>query len=136
MKLHLNNIMQEYPAGAGVNRILEMQGSMTLEGPSINMLMGRSGCGKSTLLRMLGGVRPQAVKTPSFGTIMLEDGAENKEVTDCTDDAVMVFLERHPDTHVRTKLAANPFIGNAVMRRLATSDADERVREIATDMLA
>ncbi len=52
------------------------------------------------------------------------------------DDAVMAYLESHPDTHVRTKLAANPFIGNAVLRRLATSDADERVREIATNMLA
>ncbi len=52
------------------------------------------------------------------------------------DDAVMAYLESHADTHVRTKLAANPFIGNAVLRRLANGDADERVREIAMDMLA
>jgi hypothetical protein len=52
------------------------------------------------------------------------------------DDAVMAYLESHPDTHVRSKLATNPFIGNAVLRRLATSDADERVRELAADMLA
>jgi len=52
------------------------------------------------------------------------------------DDAVMAYLENHPDAHVRTKLAANPFCGNAVLRRLSTGDADEHVREIATDMLA
>ena len=52
------------------------------------------------------------------------------------DDAVMAYLESHLDTHVRTKLAANPFCGNAVLRRLASSDADEHVRGIATDMLA
>jgi hypothetical protein len=52
------------------------------------------------------------------------------------DDAVMTYLESHPDTHVRTKLAANPFTGNAVLRRLSNSDTDERVRELAMDMLA
>ena len=52
------------------------------------------------------------------------------------DDAVMTYLESHPDTHVRTKLAANPFTRNAVLRRLSNSDTDERVREIAMDMLA
>ena len=52
------------------------------------------------------------------------------------DEAVMAYLESYPDTHVRTKLAANPFTGNAVLRRLSNSDTDERVREIAMDMLA
>ena len=62
--------------------------------------------------------------------------ADTVEDFSLDDDAVMGYLEGHADTHVRTKLATNPFIRNAVLRRLATSDADERVREIATDMLA
>jgi hypothetical protein len=50
-------------------------------------------------------------------------------------DAVLAYLENHPDSHVRGKLAGNPFIGNAVLRRIATGDQDARVREIAADML-
>lgn len=50
-------------------------------------------------------------------------------------DTVLPYLESHPDSHVRAKLAGNPFIGNAVLRRIATSDSDARVREIAADMV-
>jgi hypothetical protein len=50
-------------------------------------------------------------------------------------DTVLAYLENHPDTHVRAKLASNPFIGNAVLRRIATGDSDAQVREIAADMV-
>lgn len=52
------------------------------------------------------------------------------------DEKVLSYLEGHPDTHVRTKLAGNPFAGNAVLRQLAASDADANVRQIAADILA
>ncbi len=52
------------------------------------------------------------------------------------DNAVHSYLENHSDPQVRTKLAGNPFAGNAVLRRLAAGDPDKRVREIATDILA
>lgn len=51
------------------------------------------------------------------------------------DDEVLSYLEGHPDTHVRAKLAGNPFAGSGVLRRLAASDADAKVREIAAEML-
>ncbi len=51
-------------------------------------------------------------------------------------DAVLSYLESHLDTHVRAKLAGNPFAGNVVLRRLAASDPDATVREIAAEMLA
>jgi hypothetical protein len=50
-------------------------------------------------------------------------------------DTVLAYLENHPDSHVRAKLAGNPFIGNAVLRRIAAGDSDARVREIAADMV-
>jgi hypothetical protein len=52
------------------------------------------------------------------------------------DDTVLSYFESHSDTYVRTKLAGNPFAGNAVLRRLAASDADANVRRIAADILA
>jgi hypothetical protein len=52
------------------------------------------------------------------------------------DERILSYLESHPDTHVRTKLAGNPFAGNTVLRRLAASDTDANVRQIAADILA
>ncbi len=51
------------------------------------------------------------------------------------DDALLSCLESHPDTHVRAKLAGNPFAGNAVLRRIAANDVDAKVRETAAEML-
>lgn len=77
--------------------------SLTMHGPSINVLMGPSGCGKSTLLRMFGGVRPPNVKTPTSGLIKI-DGVE---VTADTTDAVTVFqaYSNRPDLTVRENVA-------------------------------
>lgn len=99
--LELNNIVQEYPDPANhnaVNRILDPL-TLTLVGPSINVIMGRSGCGKSTVLRMLGGVRPPKVKTPTAGTIKL-DGVE---LLGKSPEAVTVFQQpvNRPDLTVR-----------------------------------
>jgi NitT/TauT family transport system ATP-binding protein len=100
----LENVVQEYPTsdGKSVNRILDPL-SLSFQGPSINMLMGKSGCGKSTVLRMLGGVRPQNIKSPTHGRVLFD----GKEVTDQEDDVVTVFQRPacRPDLTVRENIA-------------------------------
>lgn len=139
IKLHLNQVVQEYPApDGGVNRILDPV-TLSLEGPSINMLMGRSGCGKSTLLRMLGGVRPQGVQTPTSGTIseelISEAGTTSRVVHDCTDDAVMVFQRyaNRPDLTVRQNIAF-PFTLDVWRRRVPIAEARERVEQLINEV--
>lgn len=78
----IKDVAQEYPGNVVLKDL-----NVELVGPSITILMGRSGCGKSTLLRMLGGVRPQGVKTPSAGGVYID----NHLCEDASDDAVMVF---------------------------------------------
>lgn len=110
LNIHLADVVQEYPKAGGVSRILDPV-TLTLVGPSINMLMGRSGCGKSTLLRLLGGVRPQNVKAPTSGKIemieALPDGtSRSHEIVDQEDEAVTVFqrYSNRPDLTVRKNL--------------------------------
>ena len=85
----VKNVCQQYPSAEpdGKPNLVLSDISLAFEKTGINMLLGPSGCGKSTLLRMLGGVRPFEVATPTSGSILI-DGAP------CTgphDDAVMVF---------------------------------------------
>lgn len=134
-KLHLKQVVQEYPAPDGVNRILDPV-TLTLEGPSINMLMGQSGCGKSTLLRMLGGVRPQGVKTPSSGTIIEEFASqESREVTDCLDDAVMVFQRyaNRPDLTVRQNVMF-PFTLDVWKKQVPVAETAARVEQLLNEV--
>ncbi len=51
------------------------------------------------------------------------------------DDAVVTSLEHHPDQRVRLALASNPFVPTPIVRRLAQSDSDSGVRNIARQML-
>jgi ABC-type nitrate/sulfonate/bicarbonate transport system ATPase subunit len=77
--------------------------SLTLQGPQIVMLMGPSGCGKSTLLRMLGGVRPIGVTTPSTGQILID----GEPCTEARDDTIMIFQRyaNRPDLSVWDNVA-------------------------------
>ena len=65
----VTDIVQEYPQPDGKPLRVIDGVSLAFERPSINMLLGPSGCGKSTLLRMLGGVRPWNVATPTSGRV-------------------------------------------------------------------
>lgn len=47
------------------------------------------------------------------------------------DEAVINFLENHPDCQVRADLAGNPFVPKAVLRRMAAGDPDDEIRESA-----
>jgi ABC-type nitrate/sulfonate/bicarbonate transport system ATPase subunit len=125
--LSLKNIIQEFPTEDGkVNRVVH-DISMEFNRPSINMLLGPSGCGKSTLLRMMGGVRPFEVITPTSGSIIIDGQA-------CTgphDDAVMVFQRyaNRPDLSVYDNIAF-PFSLNLWQNKVVKVDWKARVESV------
>jgi len=71
-QVQLVDIVQEFPLGRGEEalRVID-EVNLTFDGPGINMLLGPSGCGKSTLLKMMGGVRPLGVVSPSSGQVLI-----------------------------------------------------------------
>ncbi|MBK6296033.1 MAG: ABC transporter ATP-binding protein [Rhodoferax sp.] len=125
------NIVQEYAQPDGKTlRVLD-DVSLTFEQPSINMLLGPSGCGKSTLLRMLGGVRPWNVATPTSGRVEIEGQA-------CVGphaDAVMVFqhYSNRPDLTVWQNVMY-PFRFQEWKRRVSVKEAEQRVEQILVEV--
>jgi ABC-type nitrate/sulfonate/bicarbonate transport system ATPase subunit len=125
------NVVQEYPRPDGTTlRVLDNI-NLTFERPSINMLLGPSGCGKSTLLRMLGGVRPWNVPTPTSGSVLIE----GKPCTGQHPDAVMVFQHyaNRPDLTVRDNVLY-PFRFNEWKRRVPPAEAQQRVDQILEEV--
>ena len=128
VSLELKDIVQEYPApdGKGVTRVCDGI-SLKFEKPGINMLLGPSGCGKSTILRMMGGVRPIGVKTPTQGSVLIDgrpcDGAH--------DDALMVFQRyaNRPDLSVWDNVAF-PFGLKLWKAKVPRPEADKRIAAI------
>ena len=127
LEVELKDIVQEYDKPEG-GKIRVLDGvSLRFEVPAINMLLGPSGCGKSTLLRMLGGVRPFGVQTPTTGKVRI-GGA------DCEgphDDAVMVFQRyaNRPDLTIRENVEL-PFQFGLWKRRITKAEANKRVDEL------
>jgi ABC-type nitrate/sulfonate/bicarbonate transport system ATPase subunit len=130
-KVSALDIVQQYaqPDG-GVLRVIDNI-TLKFERPSINMLLGPSGCGKSTLLRMLGGVRPWNVMTPTSGQVLIDgvacDGAHP--------DSVMVFQHyaNRPDLTVRENVAY-PFTFNEWKRRASQAEIKERIDQILQEV--
>jgi ABC-type nitrate/sulfonate/bicarbonate transport system ATPase subunit len=124
-RVELNEVVQEYPKpdGEGAVRVIDRI-SLTLDGPAIHMLLGPSGCGKSTILRMMGGVRPVGVVTPTSGSVHI-DGAPCEGAHD---DVVMVFQKyaNRPDLSVRDNVAF-PFRFGLWRRRVPASERGDRV---------
>ena len=126
--VEMKGIVQEYPApdGDGVVRIVDGV-NLSLDRPGIYMLLGPSGCGKSTILRMLGGVRPIGVKTPTEGEVLINgtrcDGPH--------DDAVMVFQRyaNRPDLTIRDNVAL-PFRFKLWKERVPAEEQKKRVDDI------
>jgi ABC-type nitrate/sulfonate/bicarbonate transport system ATPase subunit len=103
VSLQLENIVQDYPGPHGKSSRIVDGVSLRFDGAGINTLLGPSGCGKSTLLRMMGGVRPTDVMTPTAGKVVI-DGI------DCDgphDDVVTVFQRyaNRPDLSVFENVA-------------------------------
>lgn len=128
ISVELKGVTQEYPApdGEGVVRVVE-DINLRLDQPGIYMLLGPSGSGKSTILRMMGGVRPIGVKTPTAGDILIHgrpcDGPH--------DDAVMVFQRyaNRPDLTVRQNVAF-PFRLSLWKKRVPKDEQKRRVDQI------
>jgi NitT/TauT family transport system ATP-binding protein len=125
------DIVQEYAQPEGkVLRVLDNV-TLTFEQASINMLLGPSGCGKSTFLRMLGGVRPWNVATPTSGTVEIEGQA-------CVGphpDAVMVFqhYSNRPDLTVWHNVMY-PFRFKEWKRQVSEKDAAQRVDQMLAEV--
>lgn len=125
------DIVQEYDQADGKSLRVIDGVSLNFERPSINMLLGPSGCGKSTLLRMLGGVRPWNVKTPTSGRIEVEGVA----CEGAHPDAVMVFQHyaNRPDLTVRENVFY-PFIFGEWRKRVSTREAQARVDQMLDEV--
>jgi ABC-type nitrate/sulfonate/bicarbonate transport system ATPase subunit len=127
MKIEVKDAVQEYPApdGEGVNRVLDGI-SITLDG-GINMLLGPSGSGKSTLLKLMGGVRPLGVVSPTSGEILID----GKPCEGSHDDTVMVFQRylNRPDLTVRENIAF-PFRFKLWRDKVPVAEQNDRVQEM------
>ena len=128
ISVELRGVTQEYPApdGEGVIRVVE-DINLTLNEPGIYMLLGPSGSGKSTILRMMGGVRPIGVKTPTAGEVLIHD----KPCHGPHDDAVMVFQRyaNRPDLSVRDNVAF-PFRLGLWKKRVPKDEQNRRIDQI------
>ena len=130
--VELKGVTQRYPSPDGQGEITVVEKlDLNFDQPGITMVLGPSGCGKSTILRMMGGVRPIGVKTPTEGSVLI-DGVE------CTgphDDAVMVFQRyaNRPDLTVRENVAF-PFRLALWRARIPAPERRERVDRILSQV--
>ena len=126
--IELKEVVQEYPTADGEGMVRVVDGiNLVLDRPAINMMLGPSGCGKSTLLKMMGGVRPLGVASPTSGEVLIDgepcDGPH--------DDAVMVFQRyaNRPDLSVRDNVAF-PFRLKLWRERVSEEEKNARVAQI------
>lgn len=128
ISVELRGVTQEYPApdGDGVIRVVE-DVNLRMDQPGIYMLLGPSGSGKSTILRMMGGVRPIGVKTPTAGEVLIH----GQPCHGAHDDAVMVFQRyaNRPDLSVRENVAF-PFRLSLWRKRISKAEQKQRVDAI------
>lgn len=127
----VTDIVQEYPQPDGKPLRVIDGVSLAFERPSINMLLGPSGCGKSTLLRMLGGVRPWNVATPTSGRVEIH----GQPCTGPHPDSVMVFqhYSNRPDMTVRENVLY-PFQFTEWRNQVPAKEAAERVDKLLEEV--
>jgi ABC-type nitrate/sulfonate/bicarbonate transport system ATPase subunit len=126
--VELKGITQNFPKAGGEGTLTVVDDlNLTFDRPGINMLLGPSGCGKSTILRMMGGVRPFEVKTPSSGEVWID----GRLCDDAHRDAVMVFqrYSNRPDLTVWDNVAF-PFRMKLWQERVPKQEQHERVAAI------
>lgn len=126
ISVELKNIVQQYPLNGGVNTVVDNV-SLAFTKPSINMILGPSGSGKSTILRMMGGVRPEGVKTPTSGEVFIH----GEPCVDNHPDAVMVFQRyaNRPDKTVYENVFF-PFTLDLWKNKVPLKEQKERVEQI------
>jgi len=129
LSIEMEKIVQEYPSPDDEkkpHRVLD-EVDLTLDQPGVTMLLGPSGCGKSTLLRMMGGVRPTGVITPTSGHVKIG----GQPCDDAHPDAVMVFQRyaNRPDMTVWENVAL-PFRFDVWKKRVPKAERDKRVDEM------
>lgn len=126
-KIELRNIHQSYADGKGGSTQVVKDVSLQLDKPGIHMLLGPSGCGKSTILRMVGGVRPFDVQTPTTGEVLIDGVA----CTSAHDDAVMVFQRyaNRPDLTVYENIMF-PFTMALWKSKVSAEEARTRVQRM------
>mgnify|MGYP002634806737 CR=1 FL=1 len=126
--IQVKDVVQEYPApdGEGVNRVLDGV-TLGFESGQLNMLLGPSGCGKSTLLKLMGGVRPLGVVSPTSGTVTIDE----QPCTGAHQDVVMVFQRylNRPDLSVRENVAF-PFRFKLWRDKVPAEEREARVTEM------
>ncbi len=125
VRIELKSITQEFPHpdGNGTSTVVKDL-DLTFDRAGINMLLGPSGCGKSTILRMMGGVRPIGVKSPTSGQVIID----GEPCIDAHRDAVMVFQHyaNRPDLTVWDNVAL-PFRMKLWKQRVPAPERKERV---------
>ena len=126
IRVELSDIVQRYPSGDSEITVLDGI-SLTLEGQGINILLGPSGCGKSTLMRLMGGVRPPDVQSPTSGSVMINGQA----CEGVHDDVVTVFQQyaNRPDLSVEENVRF-PFRTKLWKSRVTKAEQDQRSEEI------
>ncbi len=132
VQIELKGVTQEFPKADGDGMLTVVENlNLTFDGPGINLLLGPSGCGKSTLLRMMGGVRPIEVKTPSSGEVWID----GQLCEDAHHDAVMVFqrYSNRPDLTVWDNVAF-PFLMKLWKQRIPEKEQSERVAAILQEV--
>ena len=128
VSVELKGIGQSYPPPEEGGEMVEVVRDVNLTlGSGINMLLGPSGCGKSTLLKLMGGVRPYNVASPTAGEVLID----GEPCMGPHDDAVMVFqtYANRPDLSVRDNVAL-PFRFGLWKKRVPKAEQDQRVTEM------
>jgi ABC-type nitrate/sulfonate/bicarbonate transport system ATPase subunit len=125
--VELRGVEQSYPLDGGGELAVIAGVDLKLEEPSIAMLLGPSGCGKSTLMRMMGGVRPEGVVTPSRGEVYID----GQPCSGPHDDVVMVFQRyaNRPDLTVRENVAL-PFQFELWKAKVPLAEQRRRIDEV------
>lgn len=130
VRVELKDIVQEYPSadGEGIVRVVDGV-NLVYDKPGIHMLLGPSGCGKSTVLKLMGGVRPDGVVSPSSGEVLID----GKPCDGPHDDAVMVFQQYANFPHLSAyDNVAFPFKLKLWKNRVPAGERDARIKEVLT----
>ena len=132
VSVELKSIVQRYPSADGDGVLTVVQNlDLSFQQAGINMLLGPSGCGKSTILRMMGGVRPMGVMTPTSGQVLIDGQLCHGP----HDDAVMVFqsYSNRPDLTVWDNVAL-PFRMALWKARVPEAERKRRIQAILEEV--